>query len=312
MMMQVSSPLQFAPIAVFAYNRPDHLQRTLRSLKACDGFAESSVTVFCDGPRSGSDRASVEAARAVARLELGEDADIRLAAANKGLANSIIEGVNELTERYGCVIVIEDDFDLAPNFLRFLNAGLSRYADDERVFQVSGHMFDIPEFAARDTALFLPMTTTWGGGPWRRAWRQFDPLATGWEALLSDRALRRRFNLGGVYDYAAMMQRQMSGRSDGWGIRWYWSVFKAGGKALFPPRSLVRNTGFDGSGTHGAGRLRRFGGTTETFGHERPIRLPEISDSAEDAHIMRAVQRAIWRQNGGWAGWYAEKLKKVL
>ena len=302
-----------SPIAVFAYNRPEHLRRTLRSLKACEGFAGSTVTVFCDGPRSEEDRAAVEAARVVAREELDGAADIRLAPRNKGLANSIIDGVGELTERHGRVIVIEDDFDLAPGFLRFINAGLERFADNEKVFQVSGHMFDVPEFATRDTALFLPMTTTWGWGTWKRAWRRFDPQASGWEALLTDRALRRRFNMGGVYDYTSMMVRQMSGRNDGWGIRWYWTVFRAGGVGLFPPRSLVRNTGFDGSGTHGAGRFRRFGGR-QSLGDGEPIHLPEgpSADAVDDQHVLHLVRRAIWRQNGGWKGRMVDIVKRMF
>jgi len=61
-----------------------------------------------------------------------------------------------------------------------------------------------------------------------------------------------------AYDYAAMLEAQMAGRRDIWGIRWYWSVFCQNGLSLFPPQSLVRNTGQDGSGTHGGGFLRKF------------------------------------------------------
>jgi hypothetical protein len=302
-----------APIAVFAYNRPEHLRRTLRSLKSCDGFSDSLVTVFCDGARTENDVSAVEAARAVAQAELGERADIRLAPRNKGLANSIIGGVSELTERHGRVIVIEDDFDLAPGFLRFMNAGLARYEDEPRVFQVSGHMFDVPEFTTRDTALFLPIITTWGWGTWQRAWRQFDPQASGWEALLGDRALRHRFNFGGVYDYAAMLRRQMSGRGDSWGIRWYWTVFRANGMTVFPPRSLVHNTGFDGSGTHGGGRFRRFG--TGGLPPERgPIRLPDgpSANAHDDERVLHLARRALWRQNGGWVGRMVDTAKRLL
>lgn len=302
-----------APVAVFAYNRPDHLRRTLRSLKACEGFVGTRVTVFCDGQRSENERSAVEAARAVAHEELGGIADIRFAPVNKGLARSIIDGVDELTEKYGRVIVIEDDFELAPSFLQFINAGLDRYSESEQVFQISGHMFDVPEFAERDEALFLPMTTTWGWGTWKRAWQHFDPDATGWEALVTDRALRRRFNLGGTYDYASMMRRQMAGKNDGWGIRWYWSVFRAGGVTLFPPRTLVRNTGFDGSGTHGAGQFRRFGVELPPA-QEGAIRLVEAPSDGivYEQDVFDLVRRTIWRQNGGWKGRIVDLAKRAV
>ena len=40
-----------APIAIFIFNRPDHLRATLIGLKACVGFAGSPVVVFGDGPK---------------------------------------------------------------------------------------------------------------------------------------------------------------------------------------------------------------------------------------------------------------------
>ena len=38
-------------IAIFAFNRPDLLQRTLTALVANDLANKASVTFFCDGPR---------------------------------------------------------------------------------------------------------------------------------------------------------------------------------------------------------------------------------------------------------------------
>lgn len=43
---------------------------------------------------------------------------------------------------------------------------------------------------------------------------------------------------------------QMKKGIGSWAIRWYWTIFMNGGLNLFPSRALVRNIGFDGSGTH--------------------------------------------------------------
>jgi len=301
---------RLAPVAVFAYNRPRHLRRTLTSLMACDGFVDSPLTIFCDGARNANQIEAVAAVRDTARQLLGGSADIRIADANRGLAQSIIEGVGELTCRYGRVIVVEDDLDLAPCFLTYMAEALDRYAAEPHVFQVSGHMFDVPEFNGRESALFLPMTTTWGWGTWDRAWAAFDRQAAGWEQIITDRALRRRFNLDGAYDYATMLERQMAGRSDSWGIRWYWSVFRRAGLTLFPPQPLVRNTGHDGSGTHGAGRaLRRFS-PSEALGWPKGLRLLE-GEPAVEPEAWRMVRKAIWRQNGGWTGCAADFARRL-
>ncbi len=300
-----------APVAIFAYKRPEHLRRTLDSLKLCDGFANSKIVVFGDGPKNHGDLDGVEATRRIAQAQLGSQAEYRFRDKNAGLAASIIEGVNQLTQRFGRCIVVEDDLDLLPSFLTYVNAGLNRYEQRANVYQISAQLFDTPELHGRHEALFLPFTTSWGWGTWQRAWERFDPLARGWERLRTDRALRRKFNLGGSYDFSTMLERQMSGFGDSWAIRWYWSVFRNKGVACFPPVSLVRNTGLDGSGTHGRGLLRRFRGqnSAHSIGPQN-IELPDEDLVKEQDFAL--VRRAIWRQNGGRIGTMIDTVRRNL
>ena len=284
------------PLALFIYRRPHHLRSVIEALLKCDGIGETPIVVFADGPRSAREQVEVDAARAVALEMLANRAEFRFSDTNKGLSRSIFEGVTEILAMYDRVIVLEDDLQPSLNFLRFVNTALDRYKDDANVMQVSGHMYDVPEFAARKAALFLPLTTSWGWGTWKRAWQQFDLQATGWPILRTDQGLRRRFDLDGAYDYAAMLERQMEGHIDSWAIRWYWSVFSSGRSVLFPPVTLVRNTGLDGSGTHGRGWLKRLHGRASLGPTEIPEMPLDVSVSGED---VAAVRRAIWRQSGG-------------
>lgn len=299
------------PVAIFCHRRPGHLRRTIEALASCDGFADHPVTVFSDGPRTPEEAEGVAAVREVVRDMLGSRADLRAAETNRGLARSIIGGVSELCDSHGRVIVIEDDLDLAPSFLTHMTRALDRHADDPRVMQVSGHMFDVPEFAGRDRTVFLPLITTWGWATWGRAWKAFDAQAAGWEALLHDRALRHRFNVEGAYDYTTMLRRQMEGRRDSWGVRWYWSVFREQGLTVFPPRTLVRNMGQDGSGTHGSGWLRGWRRTNPEAGW--PASAPETCAPArlvpED---FAAVKRAILAQNGGARGKAVDAVRRLI
>lgn len=45
-----------APIAVFAFNRADNLARTLQALAENELADQSSLTIFCDGPRTEEER----------------------------------------------------------------------------------------------------------------------------------------------------------------------------------------------------------------------------------------------------------------
>lgn len=250
--------MSLAPIAIFAYNRPEHLRRTLQRLSQCLEYPSSPVTIFCDGARSAEQADAVMATRAVARELGGPNARVIEPGTNRGLAASIISGVSDLCREYGRVIVLEDDLLVHEQFLHFMNGALSAWADAPEVMQVSGFMYRIPEFASRAEAFFLPLVETQGWATWGRAWSQFDPSCTGWEQITADQALRTRFDADDSYPFSDLLRWQMEGKLDTWGVRWYWSVFQRGGMTLFPPQSLVEQTGSDGSGTHGSLLWRRY------------------------------------------------------
>lgn len=298
-----------APVAIFAYRRPDHLRNTLASLMKCDGFGESPVIVYGDGPRNHQEVASVLSTREVARTMLGKRAEYHFSETNRGLSQSVIAGVTETVQRFGRVIVLEDDLQVSPAFLTYMNTALDRYADNEKVFQVSGYIFDVPKFRHRTVALFLPFTVSWGWATWKRAWDQFDPMATGWETVRTDKLLRRRFNIDGAYDYATMLERQMAGLRDSWAIRWYWTVFKTNRLVLFPSISLVRNTGFDGDGTHGRGLLRRFAKGDACLPSPN-IEWPETV--GVEPELYTYVRKALFVQNGGWIAAVTDRLRRLL
>lgn len=297
----------FAPVVIFAYRRSMHLRHTLKCLAECKEFASSPVIIYVDGPRDNTESADVEATRAAAKEMLGERARYVFHEKNMGLARSVIAGVDEIVSQYGRAIVVEDDLWMSPQFLEFMNRALDRYADDESVFQVSGYMFGKPELASQTTALFLPFIGSWGWATWHRAWCSFDPDATGWLSLRSDSAARRRFNLDNSYDYTTMLFRQMTGQGQSWAIRWYWSVFKANGLVLYPPVSLVRNTGLDGSGTHGSGRLRRITTDAPSLQNELKIEFPERVEIHQPS--FDSVKNALRWRNGRWLARVVDKLQ---
>jgi GT2 family glycosyltransferase len=168
---------------------------------------------------------------------------------NWGLARSVIAGVTEICASRGRVIVLEDDLILSPHFLAYMNEALDLYAEDPRVYQVSGYQFPIPPVGKHDAA-FQSFISSWGWATWQQAWAHFDPHMTGFARLQADRNLRKSFDLDWAYPFFRMLEHQRQGYVDSWAIRWYLSVFLRGGLTLFPARTLVANGGRDGTGTH--------------------------------------------------------------
>jgi hypothetical protein len=286
-----------APIALFAYRRTRHLSLALDALAACPEFAESPVFVFSDGPTDAS-AGDVAEVRAMLQARRRPNMTIVEAPSNRGLAASITAGVTRLCDEFGRAIVLEDDLIVSPSALTWFNTALARYADDARVWQISAHQFDVPEFVARQEGLFLHLTTSWGWATWKRAWDRYDAAAQGWQRLETEKALKRRFDLGDAYPFADMLIQQMNGRIDSWAIRWRWSVFCAGGISLYPPRSLASNTGFDATATHTRFKLlkqllvRRDIAAVANSEPCPPLPADVEAAPADDAAIARALRES--------------------
>jgi hypothetical protein len=242
-----------APIVLFVYNRPEHARKTLESLEKNDLAKESDLFIFADGPKNGITEEQIEKIKEVREIirEKKWCANIHITEREKhlGLAGSIIAGVTEIVNKFGKIIVLEDDLLLSKNFLKYMNAALNKFENEERVMQISGYMFPV-EISAENNVFLLPFTNSWGWATWKRVWDNFDESASGTKILDENSELRKKFDLNDSYPYYKMLKKQQAGEVDSWAIRFYLSVFLKNGSTLYPRKTLVNNIGFDGSGIH--------------------------------------------------------------
>lgn len=240
---------QTAPVALFAYRRPEHLRATLYALAENRLASATCVTVFCDGPRSEAERPLVEAVRELACRAAGfREVRVVVRERNLGLARSLIRGVSVMLEDHPSVIVLEDDIVTSPHFLTYMNEALERYEQETRVWCIHGYQFPVSE-PLPDT-FFMRGAECWGWATWRRAWQRFESDETVLLKALEQKRLVQAFNLDGGYNYYGLLKQQAAGKVDSWAIRWRASAFINGGLCLWPGRSLVRNIGHDQSGEH--------------------------------------------------------------
>lgn len=241
----------FAPVVVFAYRRPRHLEKVLKALMGQPEAGETQLILFLDGARGSSDRSDVAAVKKVAEETKGfRDVRICTAEKNKGLARSITEGVGTVCREHGEAIILEDDIVPLPGFLSFMNEALGKYQDDRNVMQISGYAYPIPNEPLGH--VFLPLTSCWGWATWQRAWTEYHWDREEAQKDLQDPDFVQRFDLGGAYPYSQLLEDVVRGKSDSWGVIWYWNVFRRNGVSLFPLNSLIENIGWDGTGEHGS------------------------------------------------------------
>jgi hypothetical protein len=240
---------KIAPIALFVYNRPNHTRRTLSYLQKNLLADESRLFIFSDAEKTPADKAKVDEVREVINNVSGFKAvKVTERKANMGLANSIIDGVTQLVNEYGRVIVFEDDLLSSPYTLQYFNEALTRYADEEKVMHIGAYMYSLKDKTLPQTFMFRA-ATSWGWATWDRAWINFEPDI---DVLMAqfDQQKINQFSIEGTMNFWKQMQGFKAGKNNSWAIRWYASIFLKEGLTLNPSHSMVHNIGNDGSGTH--------------------------------------------------------------
>ena len=241
--------MNLAPIALFVYNRLDHTEQTVSALKRNVLAEESDLFVFSDAPKDSDLDEKIKAVREFIASTTGfKSLTIIERPHNLGLANSIIDGVTNLCNKYGQVIVLEDDLVTSPFFLKYMNDALDFYRDEERVISIHGYIY--PLKAKLPETFFLRGADCWGWATWKRGWDIFEPNGEKLLEQLKQRKLEKQFNFDGAYEYVRMLKNQILKKNDSWAIRWHASAFLNDSLTLYSGKSLVNNIGNDSSGTH--------------------------------------------------------------
>ncbi|MDY0260227.1 MAG: methyltransferase, TIGR04325 family [Desulfovibrio sp.] len=293
------------PIAIFAFNRPGHLRRSLDALAANDLAAESDITIFCDGPRTDEERPRTEAVRTIARAASGfHSVTVVEREKNYGLATSIITGVTDVLEKHDRIIVLEDDLITSQFFLQYMNQGLDVYAANPKVASIHGWCFPHTVTDPPKT-FFLRGADCWGWGTWKRAWNAFEPDAGKLLMQLYKRDLAAAFDLDGTYNYTGMLRDTIEKRVSSWAVRWHASAFLADMYTLYPEHSLVQNIGFDSSGTH----------CSKKTSYSAPFakRTAEIvPQQVIESLVMRQAQMNFYKHGNDAANSFRAKGKSLL
>lgn len=244
---------KYAPIVIFLYNRLEHTQKMIDSLLKNKEINESDIYIFCDGPKKENDLKVIEVQEYVRRIEkegIIKNLKVYISDKNKGLAESVISGVSTIINKYGKIIVLEDDLILANNFLEYMNDSLKFFENNSKIWSISGYNIpiEIPKEYNKDIYLSY-RGASWGWATWKNRWNLVDWDVKDYQIFRKSINRRKKFNKGG-YDMSQMLSDQMDGRINSWAIRWCYEESNRNMFTVYPVRSLIKNIGLDGSGTH--------------------------------------------------------------
>ncbi len=281
--------LNRSPILLFVYNRLAYTRITIESLQKNELASESELYIYSDASKKSSDEILVKEVRDYIKTIYGfKKVIIKESKENKGLAVSVTGGVTEVLEKYDRTIILEDDLELSPYFLKYMNEALTLYENEDEVISIHGYVYPVKKKLPE--TFFLKGADCWGWATWKRGWNLYEDDAEKLLKEIKKRTLQNEFDLNGSYRYTKMLENQIKGEIDSWAIKWHASAFINNKFTLYPGKSLVRNIGTTGSSTHFA--------ETKVFDielSEAPVDVKkiEIKESDEAKKMFEEYFRSI-------------------
>ena len=235
------------PIALFTYNRPQNLQRTIDCLR---NNKINLLYIFSDGPKNEDDEEKVNEVRKILDQIDWVETEKFYQEKNIGLSESVIFGVNKVFEKYDTIICIEDDVCVANGFYEYMNACLEKYRDNPKIAGVTGLKYPIKEKSFENynyDIFFYPRFSSWGWGTWKKVWQK--NIFTRDILLKKIEEVDEKIIESGI-DMVSMYNSLRTGNlTDSWAVPCGLNMIVNTQYFIYPTRNMIENTGM-GKGTH--------------------------------------------------------------
>jgi len=237
-----------APVVMFVYDRLEHAKKSIHALKNNYLAKETSLYIYSDGSKNSKSADGVMKVREFINNISGfKKIFVIEREGNFGLANSLIDGITNVVNEHGKIIVLEDDLVTSRYFLNFMNNSLNMYEQDKQVATISGYIYPIEHLPE---SFFIKGVDSWGWATWKDRWALFEPNGETLLNELESKNLSREANFNNSFKYSDMLKQQIRGQNNSWAVRWYMSIFLQGKLTLYPGKTFVKNIGFGVDATH--------------------------------------------------------------
>ena len=149
-------------------------------------------------------------------------------------------------------IILEDDCVPDPSFFYTCENLLQKYANDTRIMHIGGFNLQFGQTYGNASYYFSKYPEVWGWASWRRAWDLFDFSMSDFQQFKTDNQIANIFPNVRLQEawLKALEYTYQQPRPSIWDYRWMYTIWKNHGLCITPNKSLVKNIGFDGRGTH--------------------------------------------------------------
>ncbi|MFH1457013.1 MAG: hypothetical protein ABIF17_02770 [Patescibacteria group bacterium] len=240
-----------APIGLSTYIRLSHLKLTIEALKQNALAEKSDLYIFSDGPKAGDEQKVIDTRKYLKTITGFKTINIIERIKNSRVRNNR-DGIKLLLNKYGKMIYLEEDNITAPGFLAYINKGLNFYKENKKIFSICGYAPDmnIPNDYDREYFV-LQKFSGWGFGIWKDRYDQIKEINKGELNNFKKTKKLKKFLKNVVSkNTLKLFELDANKEIDALDVKIVYHLFKNNLYSVFPIKSLIKNTGCDGSGTH--------------------------------------------------------------
>ena len=246
-----------APVLLFTYSRPKHTEEAIIALSKNELATETEVFAYTCDPGNDEIAPYVEETKNVLRKYYNSSLFKSFNIVDRGeyvpLGSAMANAVTEVIEKYGRIIVVEDDIITSSDFLKFMNDALDFYEDSEEIFSISGYSFGMDSIKnLEDTVYLIRRNCPWGWATWKNRWDNYDILSKDYLKSTFDRNVRNELRLWSE-DLPMLMDELFlkEGCLDmNWEQQMRYRQCVLGMYTVCPRISKVKNIGFTGMRTN--------------------------------------------------------------
>ena len=230
--------------AVLAYNRPKHFKKVLQAIIK---EKVKELSVYMDGPEN---LVIKKNQTKIINLINNSKKKIKIKLIhqkkNYGLAHSVLNAVKTELKNNEAIILIEDDCVPQKGFFKYMNTSLKKYKNERKIKSICS--YNNLNVANKKNTFFLKRFNPWGWATWRDRWLKFNPdIKFAIEQLRSFGKINKL-----PLDLKTYCKNNsiLEGKQDIWSLSWTLFHYLDDALVLYPPTSLIKNIGFDGTGIH--------------------------------------------------------------
>lgn len=239
-------------VAFFVFRRPEHTRKVLETIKE-NGFEK--IYVFQDMVKNEKDLPYWKQVEELIKSVDFAEVEFHQAKENKGLANSIVDGINCVLSKHDAVIALEDDVVLAKGYKNFAEQCLEKYKYNKQVMSFCGAGINdqvISGVNIKEDVYFSYDASSFAWGTWKDRWKFYRRDTEYLTKLLSDEQRIKHVNdlVGNYLIEMVKCVYDTPGMIDTWAAFWGLTQAEHNGVCVTPVHALAKAIGIDGSGTN--------------------------------------------------------------